>query len=318
MKKLERRMKLGINLGMMLVLVAGLMLSGCTKEEIESRKNDVAFQATDAPIDNAEVKAVFVTIAGLNVDGNEVEGFQKTTIELSALTEGKTQLLKNAQIDASSINTIDVILDYDQDAQGNSPGSYVLKVDGTKEAISSSSSKLTVQKMVNLNAQSSTNVVLDFDLRKMIVEKSEGDFELASKGELESFIRVVNESETGTLKGEIDNASMIDAKAVAYLYKKGAYAESEMQAQGESNVTFANAVNSAEVNEQGEFVLAFTEDGEYEIHVFEYKDTDNDGDVELTGRVQLTSSGNINLDGFKVDAQSTVNLDLGITAVLPL
>lgn len=318
MKNLVEIIKRKASLGLVLIGTTSLILTGCSKEEVMSQRENASFYATDAPIDNAEVKAVFVTVADIRVDGKSIEGFQKTTLEVSALTEGKTQLLKNAELEADAISEITVVMDYDLDASGNSPGSYILKVDGTKEAIASNATELSFTKNLALNGGSDNDIVIDFDLRKMIREEAKGDFELVSSAELESSIRVVSAGTTGSVEGKLDSVSKIKGKAVAYLYAEGSFNNAEIMGQGESKIEFMNAINSAVVAEDGSFKIAFTEEGDYEIHIFEYDDVDNDGEMEIKGKIVLNTTGSADAGGFTVGANSKTDLNVGVKSIFPL
>ncbi|MFT7592488.1 MAG: hypothetical protein ACI9UJ_002425 [bacterium] len=318
MKNLVKDIRKKSGLGLTLLASVAILFTGCTDDTSDSQNHKASFYATDAPIDNVDVDAVFVTVTEIRVDGQKVEGFQKATLELTALTNGKTELLEETEIEANSFSEITVVLDYALDAEGNAPGTYVLKADGTKEAMASASSELSFSKLIKLNAGESNDIVLDFDLRKMVKEDTRGDFELVSKAELESSIRVVKASATGTVEGKLDSISKVKGKAVAYLYAKGEYAITEMQAQGESNIVFKNAVNSAVVANDGSFKLAFTEEGDYEIHIFEYVDTNNDGRMEIKGKIEISAMGSAGLDGFTVGANSKTDINVGIKSIFPL
>lgn len=318
MKNLSKRIRKQAYRSLAVLGAMGVLLTGCSKEDVISNKNKVSFYATDAPIDNAEVEAVFVTVSELRVDGQKVEGFQKTTLELTALTNGKTQLLEEAEIDANSINSVEVVMDFEADANGNFPGSYVLTTDGRKEAIASSETNLVLFKSLEIESEGDNQVVLDFDLRKMLKEENDGDFELVTTAELESSIRVVMASKTGTIEGTLDSMEMIRGKAVAYLYAEGEFTKAEMQASGQSGVEFANAVNSATLSSNGDFKISFAEEGEYEIHIFEYDDTNNDGKLEIVGEIDLQSALGGDVDIFSVGANSSTKIALGVNAILPL
>ncbi len=318
MKNLVKRMKRQTSIGLIVLGLTSLLMTSCSDEDVKREANKASIYATDAPIDNAEVKAVFVTVSELKVDGKKVEGFQKTTLEVSALTEGKTQLLNDAEVDASSVNELTVVLDYEMDANGNSPGSYVLKLDGSKDAIASNETELTFTKNLDISSSGSNDIVIDFDLRKMIKEEAQGNFELVSSSELESSIRIVSSAKTGTVEGRIDSSSKVEGKAVAYLYSKGTFDLTELKGQGESNIEFKNAVNSAEVSSDGTFKIAFAEEGEYEIHIFEYTDSNNDGKMEIKGKLELKLMGGADLGGFTVGANNKTDLDIGIKSIFPL
>lgn len=318
MKNLLEKIKRNVGMSLVLFSSISLVLTGCSKEDVMSQRENVRFYATDAPIDNAEVEAVFVTVSEIRVDGKKVDGFQKTTLEVSALTEGKTELLKEAQVQSDAMSEITLVLDYEMDANGNSPGTYILKTNGTKEAMASTSSELTFNKLIELEGGSSNDVVIDFDLRKMVKEESKGDFELISKAELESSIRIVTAAKTGVVEGKLDSANKIQGKAIAYLYAAGSFDSTELSGKGESKIEFMNAVNSAIVASDGSFKFAFAEEGNYEIHIFEYDDIDNDGRLEVKGKIELNTTGSADAGGFTVGANGKTDLNVGVKSIFPL
>ena len=299
------------------LLLAGLLMvtfSACDRNDVEMAKKAVKLKATDAPIDNAEVEAVFVTVSEIYIDGKSMEGFQKTTLELSALTEGKTDLLGEFETDAQSVNRIELILDYDRDSAGNFPGSYVVLEGGVKDRIASDDNSILITGNQQLNARGETEIVLDFDLRKLVQENS-GDYELVTSTEMSAFIRDVNAEASSNLSGTIQTMNSGKAKTVVYLYEKGDFdLNTETNGQGQSRVLFAKATNSAEVDANGEFVLSFVEEGMYEIHVIEYADQDGDGRFEVEAHAKLQSLNGVKLSDLKLDAQTDLEVNLLITA----
>lgn len=67
------------------------------------------FKMTDAPVDNANVGAVFVTVSDIKVEGISLEGFNKTTFDLSTLINGQTKTLGNPQMEAGSNSNVNGI-----------------------------------------------------------------------------------------------------------------------------------------------------------------------------------------------------------------
>ncbi|MFT4522026.1 MAG: hypothetical protein ACI8ZN_000965 [Bacteroidia bacterium] len=306
--------------GIFLLLLSVLFFASCTDDDPVANKDkqDVQFEATDAAIDHANVNAVMVTVAELWVNGSKVEGFQATTLELSALTEGKTALMREAQLDATSITEVSLVLDYNKDEAGNAPGCYVLKADGKKDELRSDLNQINLKTNIDLLAESTTKIVLDFDLRKMIKEES-GDFEFVTGAEMSAYVRTVHKAQAGMVRGTLNGADTSGRKLVAYIYEKGTFnANAETSGSGSSKVQFANAVNSDQINADGEFVLAFINKGEYEIIVIEYKDTNRDGTLEITGKAELMTAGSILFNGTEVKANSETSLDLQLNAILPI
>ena len=305
----------------LITLMAAMIapFSACNRENVDPAAKQAQFRATDAPIDNAEVEAVFVTVSEIYVDGEKLEGFNKTTLELSALTEGKSAFLGEIETSASSVNNVRLVLDYEKDENGMSPGSYVRLAAGTKDKISSDASSIVLNANQQLNASGNTEIVFDFDLRKLIKEESQSNFEFVSSTEMQAYIRSVRTDVSSKIHGQLESSSSDTDKMIVYLYKKGTFdLEAESKGSGSSNVQFAGAINSAEVKENGEFTLAFINEGNYEIQLIEYTDSDNDGRLEVSGHAQLTSMNGVDLNGIQVKSESDMELDLKVTSWLPI
>ncbi len=321
MKTLKIMKTLNVKNTLNLALIAGMIgfgifLSSCSKEDISKNSHYTTFKATDAPLDDANVQAVFVTVSDVKVDGQSIEGFNKTTLELSALTEGKTANLGHLDLEASQFSTVEFVLDYEQDAQGNSPGCYVHLVGGTKDKIASTSESIIIEGKQQLSASQENNIVFDFDLRKLIKEES-NDYEFVSATEMQSYIRITAEEKTSHIMGDVEGSN--SSYTVVYLYEKGTFdLVAESKGKGESNVQFAKAVNSAVVKSTGEFTLSFIEDGNYEIHLISYEDSDNDGRLEVSGHALLTSTNQIDLGNISVSSDTDVELSIELGGWLPL
>jgi hypothetical protein len=277
---------------------------------------NTTFKITDAPIDNANVEAVFVTLADVKVDGKSLEGFSKTTVNLSALVNGQTETLGSLDLAARTYSNIELILDYDTDAQGNAPGCYVALANGAKDKLSAQSDRISVSDAFEVFADAANEVVLDFDLRKTIREEQgtlESNFEFVSMSELSGGIRTVNERSTGRISGIANDAENTSDRIVVYAYEKGTFnAETETSGQGESNVRFKNAVTSSVVNaNSGSYTLSFLEEGEYELVFASYN---RDGDTFFfNALLQAESTTGLNLAGINVSSALQISANVTIT-----
>jgi len=268
-----------------LALIALVGMVSCSKDDdaaMEGESYNTSFEVTDAPIDYAEVEAVFVTISNLSVDGKSLEGFNATTVNLAALVNGETKTLGNLDLQAKSYSNIVFELDFDKDVNGDAPGCYVKKVNGEKDALVASSNKITINDTFEVLANADNVIVIDFDLRKTIQEEEDGlskDFNFVTMAELTAGIRTVNTELTGKISGSANDANNTSDKIIVYAYKKGTFnADIETKGKGESEVTFANAVTSAEVKGlSGSYSLDFLEEGEYELIFASYNEDDNNG-----------------------------------------
>lgn len=303
------------------LLLSVFLVSSCSKDEdVENKSNGsgnaTAIYITDAPVDDARVQAVLLTVSQVKVNGKAVEGFNKTTLEISSLTEGKTELLGQLNLDAGMTNSISLVLS-DSDESGNAPGNFVLLEGGAKEEIAGGM-ELNLQDNAEVVEDLENQLVLDFDLRKSLKGGAEG-YALVSEGNLESNIRAVNTLNAGTLKGQVENATAADGEVVvAYAYKKGEFNNSEEETTSDG-IRFSNAASSAVVADgSGNFEMHFLEEGDYELHFASFSDDDADGELEFKGMVSAETTGAIDLNGFTITSASETSLMISFTGLLGL
>ncbi len=294
-----------------------------------AKTGKVGFEATDGPIDDASVQGAFVTITAIKIDGETYEGFSgKQTINLLAYQNGDTKVLGLGDLEVGSYSEIALVLDYEADADGNAPGCYILTADNVKHSLAASASstkELVLDASMTVEEDSRTDFVFDFDLRKAVTydQSGSGEFKFVTDNELEAAIRVINKAEAGDVQGQMSNPTplLIDQgeKVIVYAYKEGTFnASAEAQGQGASQIEFANATASTVVDANGNYQVSFLEEGDYELHFVSYEDTDNDGEFEIKGFLQLTSLTGINLNKVSVTAGAEVSLNVSITGLLPL
>lgn len=304
--------------GLAFIALVGMM--SCNKDDdsaMEGESYNTSFEVTDAPIDNAEVEAVFVTIANVSVDGKSLEGFSAATVNLAALVNGKTEALGNLDLQAKSYSSIVFELDFDKDVNGDAPGCYVKKADGEKDALVASSNKLTINDKFEVLANATNVIVVDFDLRKIIKEEKNGldsDFNFVTMSELSAGIRTVNAELTGKISGSASDTNNTSDKIIVYAYDKGTFnADVETKGKGESGVTFANAVTSAEVkNLNGSYSLDFLKEGEYELIFASYKEDEASG-FSFNALLNVESTTGINLGAITVSSAIQISANVTVT-----
>lgn len=311
--KFKNLSKLGLILGLVISFVA------CSEDDSvdnpdNGNANATEVYITDSPVDQANVEAVFITVSEVSLNGKAIEGFNKTTLEISSLTQGRTKMLGELNLESGTTSNLVLKLS-ETAASGNGPGNYVVLQGGAKQEIGGNL-ELNLNDQVEILEDTRNKVVFDFDLRKSI--KSQGDsFSFVSESQLESSVRAVNEARTGIVSGSVENSSEANADVVvAYAYKKGAFSESDGNANSEG-IRFANAVSSSVVS-NNQFEIHFLEEGDYELHFASYSDNDNDGKLEFTGMVDASATGALQLNGFTVESNSEVNLQIAFTGLLGL
>ncbi|GJM33429.1 MAG: hypothetical protein DHS20C18_24300 [Saprospiraceae bacterium] len=311
-----------------IMIMSAFVFTYCTKDDPspgDGAKGQLKVEITDAPVDDANVKAVFVTVAELRVNGAKVDGFSRQTIEISAYQNGATEVLANSEVSAQSYSEITLVLDNTQDDAGNSPGAYVMNQDGTKDDLVLSSNSNAQTEVTfsgsdfTVQEDGSNTVVIDFDLRKAIQREGTEGYAFVTQSELNAALSLKEKAKTGVIKGQVNSWANYSEKVIVYAYKKGSFDQSvETQAQGSSNVTFKNAITSSAVGQDGSFELHFLEAGEYELYFAAYDDEGSDGTFELQGSLILDLITGLSLNDIKIDANATVSLTILVTGVTPL
>ncbi|THH41707.1 DUF4382 domain-containing protein [Neolewinella litorea] len=308
-----------ISTRLLVALTVFFFAFSCTEDETPamsgSGNGDFSVEMTDAPIDDAEVKAVFVTVSDVRVDGQSVEGFNTTTVEISALTNGNTETLYDGQLAADSYSKLEIVLEDGANAVNGGPGCYVLNQNNEKIALEvANDGVLTVQNSdFTLTESGSVAAVVDFDLRKALVRTDDESkpYRFAAENRLENSLRFVTKDRSGTITGTVKDESNQEGEIIVYAYTKGSYSSSEAQGDNDDEL-FLNAVSSTSVNSNMEYTLAFLNEGQYELVAASYEDTDNDGEVEMKGTFELSTLTNLDLTGISVNGNSTTTADFTI------
>lgn len=306
----------------LLAALAGttLFFAACDKnDDPNGTSGQLNMEITDGPSDDSNVKAVFVTVAQVKVDGQVFSEFtSKKTINLMAYQQGNVALLGLGDLDAGTYQSITLVLDAQTDEGGNTPGCYVQTFDNVKHALSATAShSITATQSFVIESGAKTNLVLDFDLRKAVQYQSGNaadQYDFVSAAALQAALRLVVKSETSAVNGTCQNNIVNADKIVAHVYKKGTYNRA-VEIESENGVSFANAVGSSAVNSDGTFKVAFLESGDYEIHFAAYKDLNSDGKLDFLGTLVLDSV--INLDNLQLSASANLQLNIAVIGILP-
>ena len=113
-------MKILKNVKLAAMAALALTFTACSDDEEPSGSGQANVEVTDAPVDNAEVEGVFVTITDIKIDGQSAASFDgATTVDLLALQNGRTELLASKELNAGVYNNITFTLDLASDASGN-------------------------------------------------------------------------------------------------------------------------------------------------------------------------------------------------------
>jgi Domain of unknown function (DUF4382) len=261
------------------IALTGLLLQSCGDDSMSPvMKGPVEFQITDGPSDDDNVKAVFVTVTDVKVDGQSLNGFVKQTIDIKSFSEGNTKLLVSTTMVSKTYNNLTLVLDADTDANGNSPGCYVQTTDDAKFKLRSGKVEILVSSNWAVGTNSLSAVVIDFDLRKAIRSMDDPSvrYNFVADNNLKTAVRVVDHTQIGAINGAyVDQSNVSSDKVIVYAYKKGTYnAAIETAAQGDDKIYFVNAISSAVVKNNvvsKNYTLVFLDEGDYELHFASYK-----------------------------------------------
>ncbi|WP_235296667.1 DUF4382 domain-containing protein [Portibacter marinus] len=308
------------NLLMMLFAIL-MVAAACEKEVAEIPKEETKptgrfqLEMTDSPVDHPEVEAVFITIADVKLDGESIEGFEKTTFDISAYQQGDVKVLFDGSLAVANYSDLEIVLDHAKDDQGNSPGSYVLEKDGETYGLSElAESTIKFERTITIDSIETSNILVDFDLRKTIKEGDEDrKYEFTAGSSFESGFRIVDKKDSGKIIGQINDPLSNSEVTVAYIYKKGTF-NSEIETSAQDGILFANAYSSAKVDDEGNFELHYLETGKYELYFGSF-DVEEDGGLSLEGRLTMDA---LNLTDIDIQANSTLNIALTVTGILNL
>jgi len=165
-----------------LSIAVSLFFTGCGggTSTTTATTGTVALSLTDAPVDDENIKSVYVTFTGLRyqyADSNdswqEVDLNGSRTVDLLALQDGNTTLLNEVELPVGEIDHVRFVLDTKQ--------CYIEFIDGTTTDMTVPSGDQTGYKAIGgftIAAGGIVNVTADFDLRKSIAATGNGKYML--------------------------------------------------------------------------------------------------------------------------------------------
>ena len=322
-------MKMSRSKWKVLCLFGAVAALGACKDDdaTPAGKGEAQFEITDAPVDDANVKGVFVTVADVKVNGNSLQGFSKQTIDLKAYSEGKTKVLGAGEFDARTYENVVLVLDLEADQNDASPGCYVLDQNNAKHQLKTTASgttEIVVSKSWSVAKDAKTDIILDFDLRKAIryTEGAPEEYSFVSDNGLSAAVSLAAKAKTGTIKGSYQESGDANAdRIIVYAYGKGTFDEAtETAPRGEDGLLFTNARSSAVVKQSltgNEFTLAFLEEGEYELHFIGYSHDATTGRYHFEAQLdaETTVDGSV-ADIVTVQGGATITVASTITGLL--
>lgn len=292
-------MKLLNNL--VVVLLASSLLFACGDEN-ETTKGRVSISITDAPIDDANVSAVFIAINSVELKGPDgwttLDSFEEpVSIDLLSYQNGEAYFLTDELIDAGSYSEVRLMLDIQDRINGiqQNEGCYIEYKDGSTQPLlvpSGGRSGYKAKGNFDITSGGVVALTLDFDVRKAVVESGN-----SGKFILKPTIRLIANQDASLITGSFDQEDGDFTKVIVFAYENDTFAESELDEPGDEEVRFSNAVTSSTLSDEGAFTLAFMESGTYDLYFASY---DENGEfIELIGSsddVEVEAGINLNLE----------------------
>jgi len=247
------------------ILAASLIAcSGSTSDEDAT----LSIGISDGPVDSAT--EVVVIFNGIEIKPEQGPAFtitleQPRSIDLLALQNGSsTQLLDQEPLESGNYNWIRLLVDADQ----GELDSFITMNDGTSHSLyvpSGSETGLKINRRFTVAAGNATNFMIDFDLRKSIVEPGNQAIDY----KLKPTLRIVDLTEVGSISGFIDGALVSDSSCNEGL---AVYAYSGtniiVDDEGSQSPPLTSAIPQYDAaNDRYDYQLSFLSVGDYTVAV---------------------------------------------------
>ena len=272
-------------------------------------------ELTDAPSDDPDVATVYLTFAGASGDGIAFEQLSvRQTVDISNFTAGSTiQLGSDQLVRAGRYTSLTLALDLDRDAPGLGAGAYVERRDGSQDALGSGRIEVEIPGEFVVPPSGHTRLIVDIDLRKLVVAHTSEGYALAGPGDRAAAFRLVDAASSGGIEGAVEGADLLESETrVAYAFRAGELDIARVRAG-----SLARAVSSDRVTRRGTFKIAYLPAGRYELIVVDYVDRDGDGRLEFGGaRASDATIGEVTRSVL-VSAGAQVGVRLALGDVLP-
>ncbi|MEQ9413559.1 MAG: hypothetical protein RIF39_06995, partial [Cyclobacteriaceae bacterium] len=201
----------------------------------------------------------------------------------------------------------------------------LLTTDDTKYELTGTTAgttEIVLNKSLDVAANTSNTIVMDFDLRKAIQRSSNSavKYQFVSSNELKLAVRAIIKSNAGEIKGTYQESFATNAdKVIVYAYHKGEFNQSAETTPDGNGRMFKNAVTSTVVKGglTDSYELHFLEEGEYEIAFAAYNKNDVTNQYELNTMLDAEVRINGSIANFiTVGANSSTSISVDITGLL--
>jgi hypothetical protein len=256
---------------LIIMFMSAFVLIGCDDSNDDASKGRIEVAITDAPIDDENVTALYLSIAGVELKTGEEEWTklgefdEPVVINLLDYQNGEVFFLTEESIDAGEYSEIRLILNMPegQGATKANAGTYLEYADGTFQPLfvpSGATSGYKAKGEFTVPAGGVTGLTIDFDVRKSVVKAGN-----SGKYILKPVLRLLENNNVAMIKGNVISLEEY-ATVKVFAYKNDTFTEDEITEPASDDVDFPNAVTSANVDESGNYTLAFMEPGTYDIY----------------------------------------------------
>jgi hypothetical protein len=294
--------------GALMIGMIALLPSCSSDDDNPMQSGQVKVYITDAPVDDANVEAVVISVNKIEMNGprgwEPVKEFDTPfSINILDYQNGKSYFVTDANVTAGAYTEARFVLnaDTDMNATVTNPPCFIRYKDGSKQPLfipSGTTSGYKAKGTVEVVANSTTEVTLDFDARRSIVEAGN-----SGKFILKPTVRLVANTVAAKVEGSFTDFHDY-SKVVAYLYEKGSYTSAEATVTDESEARFSNSVTSTMLNTSGDFTFAFLAPGSYDVVLVAHS---TDGEfTEVIGKHDDTT----------VSPGATVELNLSLSILI--
>jgi len=228
---------------------------------------------TDAPIDASNVKSVWITITEIKYQKNNE--WQSTgllpspiTVDLLTLTHGSTYDFSQIPLSVGTYSNIRFSLDILEEGTSGESNCYIEFNDGSSSPLFVPSGDQTGYKAIgsfDITKDGITGITVDFNLRKMVVKKGNGDYLL------KPVLRMVDNGNVGSVTVPVDEGLTCN-NVIVFAYEDGTYSSTEVADPPDGEARFPNAVNSVNADTDGNYTLPFLPASTYDLVLACYSD----------------------------------------------
>src|SRR6056297_1680423 len=280
------------------VILSGIFLIvGCSNTTGTGETGSLSISLTDGPLNMDNVESVMVKFKEIrfNYAGDNLPfvtfkeyGENQGIFNLMELQDGLTTEMGTKQLNSGVYSHTRIILDPDYNLHIVINGEQKdLQLTSSNEGGYFPTGHIELAGSFHIEAGIETKLILDFDVRKSVVDKS-GSYKLHPA------MRLIEEDVTGALDIHLDNIPESVDHIIGYLYSESSFDE-----ETEKGNDFANSITSDNPDEGNLLEFDYIEEGSYTLVIVTYDSNDAilnvyTKNVEITNGITTDSSFDFN------------------------